>query len=285
MTQAFIQLMYKTSLLAALLTVSGFANAQFVFFPTQENDPDSILALEDLLAQCVDPEQRAVFEYHKYAKLLAWYRSEWYTPEDERKMTDLAMGIKQKDTGRAQWSGYSDIRDIPHVVGNKPSPFAFSRENYPGFVWASKARPNYTSEACSVAANELKAKTDQVKNNIPETFPEIKRFEALTDPDEFLSISRIIGSCKLQGYGESILFIGPTSFDAWVSNNFSKSYGTREVLSRPLLKQLSREMTALGGMAKALTGFSSLTVNEKECAGLSRRIDAYYALTRVSSTE
>jgi len=265
-------------MLATLLPLT--AAGQIVGFPTEEDEPDTILKLEDLVAQCADPSERSVFQYVQNAKRLSWYRSEWFSAEREIKLNGLMYGIQRKDTGRPAIEGYADVRDLPDDSPNKSQPYQLSRNNYPDFGWVRRPKPNYTSEQCRAAARGWKLRLADVDKGIREPFPELSRYVALTDPTAFLSISRLIGDCQ-QHIGRQPPFINSTSFEAWLSDNFSRSYGKQEKLSRPLYDQLRKELQALGGMAKAARGFALEKPSQSECNGVTDRLQEYFAKHRL----
>jgi hypothetical protein len=262
---------------ASLFALAGDLRAQMVAFGTEEVYSDSILQLEDLYAQCVDRKDRAIFSYAKNIKLLAWYRSDTYTSEDERQMNELIGGIRLKDTGRPRFDGYVDIRDLPKERQDARSSTIFSRENYQGFFWVNKDRPNYSASDCKNKSSELENKLAAMEKKIPGTFPEIDRYLKMADPDEFLRISKAIGSCAKYSNRNPPVFVDGTRFEAWLSNNFSRAYGRKEKLSRPLLEQLQRELRALGNMASAATGIEFTQQSKAECDGLNAAIASYDA--------
>jgi hypothetical protein len=267
---------WKPLLLAALLALPMIVSAQIFALPTEENEPDLILRLEDFVAQCPDQDQRNVFQYFQYTKFLNWYRSEWFSSEQEVKLKTLINGVSRKKSGRPEFEGYIDVRDLPPNQGKKPSPYELAPEHFPDFGWVRRKKPTYTPGQCNTAALSIKQRLARIDQGIRPPFPELAPFITLIGPDTFLSISRLMGDCKRSNFEPPLPFINSTSFEAWVSNNFSKSYGKLHKLSRPLLDQLYREVRALGGMAKAAQGFTLQARSPSECGGVDSQIFDYY---------
>jgi hypothetical protein len=239
--------------------------------------PDTILGLEDLKAQCVSSEQRALFEYAKSLKRLEWYRHEYYSEIDEHSMKILSYGIIQRDTGRAKIAGYRDIRDMSVEADTKSDPYAFSRPNFRNIYWHSKPKPQYTDNDCKAQAKKWTNMLQAMERQIPHTFPEISRYLEMVDANEMIRISKRIGSCAKYEPGKHWAFFNETSFDAWISNNFSGSYGRKEVLSRPIYKQLERELAALGAAADAATKITFESLGKADCSTLESAIATYRA--------
>lgn len=267
---------WKALFLAALLALPMIVSAQIFALPTEENEPDLILRLEDLIAQCTEQDQRNVFQYFQYTKFLNWYRSEWFSAEQEVKLNTLMNGVVRKETGRPEFDGYLDIRDLPPNQNKKPSPYELAPEHFSDFGWVRRKKPSYTPVQCSAIALSIKQQLQKINEGIRPTFPELAPFVALLEPEAILSISGLMGDCKRSTLKPPLPFIDSTSFEAWVSNNFSKSYGKLHKLSRPLLDQLYREVRALGGMAKAAQGFTLREPTASECSGVDSQIFDYY---------
>jgi hypothetical protein len=231
---------------------------------------DTILGLEDLKAQCVGPEERAVFEYVQSLKRLEWYRSEYYSPVDEQKMRTLAFGIVQRDTGRPVLPGYRDIRDTTRASDTAEDPYALVRSNYKNFYWHSKPKPQYGLQECKAAAQKwLRAATD-LERKLPPPFPEVRKYLDLAYPSELLAISKRLRVC-----GNNQSFGSPTRFDAWITNNFSYSYGSREKVSPLILGQLQRELGAFGAAAEAAEKIPFGSAANASCSTLISAINTY----------
>ena len=237
--------------------------------------PDTILALEDLHAQCIHPEERAIFTYAKSLKRLEWYRSEYYSEIEEQKMKTLAYGIVQRDTGQSVLPGYRDIRDMSVTSDAKTDPYTLTRSNYTNFYWANKPRPQYSPKDCKAHAQKWMNAFSKMERKMPGPFPELKKYLEMADPDEFMRISKKIGSCSKYEPGKHWVFINETSFNAWMSGNFSKSYGKKVILSRPIYQQLDRELAALGAAASAATHSPFESLSKTECSTLNDAIAAY----------
>ena len=231
---------------------------------------DIILELEDLKAQCLGTEERAVFEYAQSLKRLEWYRSEYYSPVDEEKMWMLALGIVQQDTGRPVLPGYRDIRDTTRASDTAEDPYALARSNYSDFYWHSKPKPKYALQACKSAAQKwLRAATD-LEPKLPPPFPEVRKYLDLADPSELLAIAKRLHVCGInQNFGS------PTRFNAWISNNFSYSYGRREKVSPLILGQLKRELGAFGAAARAAEKITFGSAADASCPTLISAINTY----------
>ena len=232
--------------------------------------PDTILKLEDLKAQCIAPTQRAIFEYAKSLKRLEWYRSEQYSDKEEEKLKTLAFGIVQRDTGRPVLRSYIDMRDTVAVTDAQENPYVLSRKSFAGFYWLSKPKPQYSERECVSAAEEWLSIIPSVEKRLPPSFPEVKKYLELAYTNELMGISKRIGSCA-----NVHLSISETYFDAWLSNNFSKSYSRKEAVSRPIYEQLQRELQAFGAAVDAAKKISFVRVSQAECSTLQDAINSY----------
>lgn len=264
-----------TAILAiASILCSPPLNAQ-IFGGAGEILADTILELEDLKAQCAKSEERATFAYVQALKRLEWYRSEYYSEVEEEKVRILAAGITQKETGKPKYSGYRDIRDVSPATDVSADPYALTRSNFENIYWHRRPKPNYTEKDCRKKARKWFDDIPALERKMPSTFPEVRRYLEMTDPTEFLRISKKIGSCRKYEPEKSWVFIGPTSFEAWVSNAFSKPYGRQEHLSRPIYQQLKQELFALGAAAEAATRIPFDSLGRSECSTLETAISSY----------
>ncbi|MFZ6755486.1 hypothetical protein ACO0KY_19195 [Undibacterium sp. Dicai25W] len=271
----FIALFAVSALLGIFVVVPSSARAQIVAFPTEEKYEETILKLDDLTAQCVNHGERAIFKYVRNLKLLSWYRSESYSAVQEFQVNELSYGIALKDTGKPRYPGFLDIRDARVEDSNEAKPLIRTKMDFPGIFWVSQPRPNYSTSKCEKLSKALKSKISEMEAKIPSTFPELRKFVAMTEPEEFLKLSKLIGFCSRDGARKYPTFVGPTSFEAWISNNFSKSYGRTEVLSRPLYEQFQREMKSLGGMSEAARDIDFEEYSDGMCDGLEGKMESY----------
>lgn len=254
----------------AIFTLWSLSSQAQIFALGGEILPDTILGLEDLKAQCIHPQQRAVFEYAKSIKRVAWYRSEEYSEVDEEKLKILASGIVQRDTGKSLLRGYLDVRDIPIVSEQQGNPYILSRENFSGFYWASKPKPSYSERDCVAAEKKWLEAIPGLEQKLPPAFPEIKKLLDLAYLNDLVSISKRIGSCTNVHFS-----VDETYFEAWLSNNFSKAYGRREAVSRPIYKQLQRELRAFGAAADAAKRINFGRARQADCETLPDAINSY----------
>lgn len=268
-----------TYLLAALvcfhLSVPASALAQWVAFSTKEKYGETILKLGDFSAQCINKKDRAVFKYVKNLKRLSWYRDEYYTVEEELQVNELSAGIILKDTGKPRIPGYVDIRDVQSTENNEAKPLVRTKRDFVGIYWIDEPRPKYTASDCENQVRALMRDIPKLEAKIPPPFPELKGYFALTEPEEFLKISKKIGFCFRDGKRPLPLFARSTRFEAWISNSFSMSYGDKEKLSRPLYAQYQKEMNALGSMGEAAQEIDFGGNAEKNCDMLEQEMMSY----------
>jgi len=242
---------------------------------------DSILKLEDLIAQCNNEDETAIFKYVKSLKRLEWYRSEYFSEIEEDKVRTLAFGIVRKSTGKPDLPEYRDIRDIPIEADFKnTNPYAFSRTNFREIYWHQDAKPTYSTKDCKKHAKKWRDLISTLEKKMPDTFPEVKKYLEMADPSEFLRIAKKIGSCSKYGSKGKRHFIDETSFEAWISNSISQPSGKNVIVSRPILDQLKRELRALGAMANAAEKIVFDSFSESDCSTLDTAIYSYQSKHR-----